>query len=89
MSSSQFRILSSLCKLTKETINNSLIEYYPRKFISNQMISFQLIQKSTLRTFKRTLDTIRNIIQGNLFMSVLQANGKFSFFETQHSSTKF
>ncbi|CAF1129182.1 unnamed protein product [Adineta steineri] len=95
--SAQFQTLSSLCKLTQDTLNTSLIQFYSTKFISGQLISSQsfqnqfnliieLFQKSVPQTFKRTLDMIHGIIHANFYMTVYQTNWKFTILERKNFS---
>lgn len=95
--SAQFQVLASLCQLTQDTINASLTQFYSTKFISNQLVSMELFQtesngvvnlfqKLTPQTFKRTLDIIRGVVQGNLFMSAYQTNWKYTLFEANFLS---
>ncbi|CAF1354147.1 unnamed protein product [Adineta ricciae] len=100
IATSQFQSLSYLCNLTKETVDNRLIEFHSGKIITNQIMPRELfkneirsiadsLKKSTPRTFKRTLDMTREIIHGNFFMTVLQTNWKFVVFETDGHSPLF
>ena len=93
----QFQGLASLCRLSKETVNLSLTQFYASKFISDQLISDELFhiemnstvtsfQKSVPQGFKRTLDMIRGIIYGNFMISVYQTNWEFTAFETNNYS---
>jgi len=85
----QFLVLVSLCQLTEETVNTSLTQFYATKFTSPQLISSKLFQiqiesfttsfqASMPQTFKRTLDTIRGLNQGNALMSAYETNWKFT-----------
>jgi hypothetical protein len=85
----QFLVLVSLCQLTEETVNTSLTQFYATKFTSPQLISSKLFQiqiesfitsfqTSMPQTFKRTLDTIRGLNQGNALMSAYETNWKFT-----------
>jgi hypothetical protein len=95
--SSQFQALASICQLSEENINANLFQFYATKLISEQVISNQsfdkqvdsilnLFQKSMPRSFKRTLDMVRGMIQGNLFLSVTQTNWKFTILQRKQSS---
>jgi hypothetical protein len=95
--SAQFQALASLCQLSEQTVNASLTQFYSTKFISGQLISLELFQneiqsvtnlfqKSIPQTFQRTLNTIRGIFQGNLFMSAYQTNWKFTVLQIEDFS---
>ncbi|CAF1345092.1 unnamed protein product [Adineta ricciae] len=95
--SAQFQSLGSLCKLTKETIDTSLTQFYSTKLITSQLLSnetFQnrihslitLLQKTTSQSFKRTLNMIEEILHGNSYMSVYQTNWKFTILERANFS---
>ncbi|CAF1342020.1 unnamed protein product [Rotaria sp. Silwood1] len=93
----QFQVLASLCKLTQETINISLTQFYSTKFISGQLNlneTFQkqinsilkIFQRSISQTFKRTLDMIHEVIHGNFYMTIFQTNWKFTVLERKRFS---
>ncbi|UJR19732.1 hypothetical protein I4U23_022866 [Adineta vaga] len=86
--SSQFQTLASLCRLTEETINLNLQQFYSTTWISNELISNDLFKKSTLQTFKETFDTTREILHyGNALISIFQTNWKFiSYYDQNHKS---
>ncbi|CAF1490320.1 unnamed protein product [Adineta ricciae] len=95
--SAQFQVLSYLCNLTKETLDNNLLEFRSKKLTSNRMLSSQLfeneitsavnlIKKSTPRRFKRALDLISGIIHGNFFITFQQTNWKFTYYNVAAGS---
>ncbi|UJR08382.1 hypothetical protein I4U23_012653 [Adineta vaga] len=89
----QFITLSSLCRLAQETVTASLTQFYAAKLSNVQLISSVLFEIqiesfiesfkiSMPHTFKRTLDTIRGLIQGNAFMTAYESNWKFTVIDT-------
>ncbi|CAF1685254.1 unnamed protein product, partial [Adineta ricciae] len=79
--SAQFQVLSYLCNLTKETLDNNLMELHSKK-----LITVNLIKKSTPRRFKRSLDVISGIIHGNFFITFPQTNWKFTSYNVAEGS---
>ncbi|CAF1667081.1 unnamed protein product [Adineta ricciae] len=94
--STQFQSLGSLCKLTRETIDTSLTQFYATKLITSQLLSNEIfqnrihslitLQKTTSQSFKRTLNIIEEILHGNSYMSVYQTNWKFTILERENFS---
>ena len=87
--SAQFQSLASFCRLTRNTIDTGLKEFYSTKLISDQLIPNQPFDSQTLvitgaflksisTTLKRTFDMINEIIHSNFYMSVYQTNWKFT-----------
>lgn len=86
---SQFLTLSSLCELTRKTIETNIEQFYGTKFLTSQLISSDLFETqmnsiiksfrtSVPLTFKRTLDTTRGLIQGNSLLTGYQTNWKLT-----------
>ncbi|CAF0892704.1 unnamed protein product [Adineta steineri] len=93
----QFITLSSLCQLTQQAVNSSLTQFYATKFTNIQLISSELFetqvdsfiksfQTSTPHIFKRTLDIVRGLIQGNALMTAYESNWKFTVLATSDAS---
>ena len=81
--SAQFSALSSLCRLTKETVDGGLSQFHSTKFISSELISSNLFKNTieslvnaftTLlaQTFTQKLIMIRGMIQGNALMTAYE-----------------
>lgn len=93
----QFLVLSSLCQLAQETVNASLTQFSAARFNSAQLISSNLFEiqiesfiesfKTLMpQTFKRTLDTIRGLTQGNALVSAYETNWRFTALHTNEYS---
>jgi len=89
---SQFLSLSSLCQLTRQIIETNINSFYTNKYLTSELISFDhfeiqmnstidLLKKTMPRTFKRTLDTIRGLIQGNSLLTGYQTSWKLSMID--------
>lgn len=89
---SQFLTLSSLCKLTRETIETNIEQFYAIKFLTSQLTSSDLFdtqmnsiiksfRTSVPRTFKRTLDAMRGLIQGNTLLTGYQTNWELTIID--------
>ena len=80
-----FFTLKSLCQLSVQTINNSLLVFYSTRLVTENLLSlalFQLqvngsitlFQETTQTSFGRSLTMIRHTTQGNQLHSVLQTS---------------
>lgn len=96
----QFNVLSLLCQSTAEAVDNSLTQFYATKFINIYLIppdlfntqiqsAVNVFKASAPRTFKRTLDMIRGLIQGNALLSAYETNWKFTLINTKHYASVY
>ncbi|CAF1533335.1 unnamed protein product [Adineta ricciae] len=97
VASLQFQALKSLCRLTKETINSSLTQFYSTRLITNQLISknifenrideiINLFKKSTRHTFKEIFQIAREIFHGNTLLSINEKTWKYQIFPVNGKS---
>jgi len=94
----EFQSLISLCILANETVTNALNMLISNTLVSDQVqtrntietqanISLIRFRLSTFRTFLRTLDYIRHMIQGNEIVSSILSNWHFLSLDTSRSWT--
>jgi hypothetical protein len=87
--SGQFQLLSSLCELSKETVNSSILQLNANDFINTQLLSPSLFNdriQTTINEFQltmpnlfvNTLSLIRETTGANMLMSVLSTSWIFS-----------
>ncbi|CAF1455212.1 unnamed protein product [Adineta ricciae] len=83
--SGQFQLLQSLCKLSEETLNQSLIQLGESDFINTELLSPDLLEnriQSTINEFQltmpnlfiNTLSLIREMIGTNMILTVFSTN---------------
>lgn len=81
----QFQSLISLCKLSQETVNNSLSQLLTSDFINTDLLSWNTLDEriqTTINQFEMTmpnlflsiLSLIRETTQANMLMSALSTN---------------
>ncbi|CAF0766068.1 unnamed protein product [Adineta steineri] len=84
-SSGQFQLLASLCRLSEETANQSLLQLIENDFINIELLSPNLLEnriQSTVNEFEltmpnlfiNTISLIREMIAANMLMSVFSTN---------------
>ncbi|CAF1195609.1 unnamed protein product [Adineta steineri] len=84
----QFKLLSSFCTLSKETVNNSIIQLIASDFINSQLLSPDVLNVQILtiinqfqltmpQIFINSLLLIREITQANMILSVFLTNWMF------------
>jgi hypothetical protein len=87
--SGQFQLLASLCELSKETVNSSILQLNGNDFINTQLLSPSLFNdriQTTINEFQltmpnlfvNTLSLIRETTGANMLMSVLSTSWIFS-----------
>jgi hypothetical protein len=92
----EFQSVISLCILANETLTNGLNMFISNTLVSDQVQSRKTIetqantslvqfQLSTSRTFLRTLDYIRHMVQGNGIVSSILSNWHFLSLDTSRS----
>ena len=81
----QFQLLQSLCKLSEETVNQSLFQLLESDFINTELLSPDLLEnriQSTINEFEltmpnlfiNTLSLIREMIGTNMLLTVFSTN---------------
>ncbi|CAF1302865.1 unnamed protein product [Adineta steineri] len=90
-----FQILASFCRLSQDTIKNSLNKFYSTRFISNDVLDEDLLKNqsrshietyksTTAREFVNSFNNIRDAISGNQLLSGFLTN--FDFKPSKYSS---
>ncbi|CAF0796397.1 unnamed protein product [Didymodactylos carnosus] len=85
----QFQLLSSLCRLSQKTVNDSVSQLASTDFINAQLIASNLLdsriqttisefQLRTPTSFISMLDLIRDVTGTNMLMSMYSTNWKYS-----------
>ena len=80
-----FQLLSTLCYMANQTIQDFLQLFYQTKFISNQMLSNQSFQiqidlimdqfkRTVPESFQRTFNLIKTNFENNLFITPMNSN---------------
>ena len=83
--SAYFVFLSALCNISQTTIHNAINQFLNETFLSTQIISksefdaqinniISQFQNNTLTKFSRSLKLVRDIINGNAFISSFSLN---------------
>ncbi|CAF1014240.1 unnamed protein product [Adineta steineri] len=83
-----FQILASFCRLSQDTINNSLNKFYSTRFISNDVLDEDLLnnqslshiktyKSTTAREFINSFNNIRDTISENQLLSGFLTNFDF------------
>ncbi|CAF1183481.1 unnamed protein product [Adineta steineri] len=84
----QFKLLSSFCTLSKETVHNAIIQLTASDFVNSQLLSPDVLNVQILTTIKQfqltmpqiftsSLSLIREITQANMLLSVFLTNWMF------------
>ncbi|CAF1006346.1 unnamed protein product [Adineta steineri] len=90
-----FQILASFCRLSQDTIKNSLNQFYSTRFISNDVLDEVLLhnqsrshietyKSATAKEFVNSFNNIRDVISGNQLLSGFLTN--FDFKTSKYSS---
>ncbi|CAF0912259.1 unnamed protein product [Adineta steineri] len=84
----QFKLLSSFCDLSKETVSESIIQLETTNFINNQLLAFHILnntiemfinefQQIISQSFVNSISLIRETINSNMLMTVYLSNWEF------------
>ncbi|CAF1427266.1 unnamed protein product [Adineta steineri] len=84
----QFKLLSSFCNLSKETVSESIFQLETTDFINNQLLSSYILnsriemfinefQQTISQSFVNSISLIRETINSNMLMTLYLSNWKF------------
>ncbi|CAF3645712.1 unnamed protein product, partial [Adineta steineri] len=84
----QFKLLSSFCKLSNETVFESILQLGTTDLINNQLLSLDILnnriemfinefQQTISQSFVNSISLIRETISSNMFMTVFLSNWEF------------
>ncbi|CAF1186952.1 unnamed protein product [Adineta steineri] len=84
----QFKLLSSFCNLSKETVFESIFQLETTDFINNQLLSLDILnnrikmfinefQQTLSQSFVNSISLIRETISSNMFMTTSLSNWEF------------
>ena len=88
--SHQFQLLSELCRLSRDTVDDGLKSFYRGDLISSELFTVELFQTQleadtaafqtvTTARFRRSLLLTRSILVGNLMIPASQTSYSFTF----------
>ncbi|CAF0788937.1 unnamed protein product [Adineta steineri] len=93
----QFKILSSFCDLSKETVSESIIQLETTDFINNQLLSLDILnntiemfingfRQTITQSFVNSISLVRETISSNMFMTIYLSNWEFDRIDPDNNS---